>query len=123
MGGRRESTSEEFESEQKQEEVMQAFPSLTRTKGLTCITVGIRVGALLLFALAIAQSVNAADFTVPAGNVAALIAAINTANGNGVADTIHLAAGSTYTLTAVNSDTNGPNGLPDITSNEKEELR
>jgi hypothetical protein len=57
----------------------------------------------------------AADFNCVAGDVACLIDAINTANGTAASDTIHLAAG-TYTLTAVDNDTDGPNGLPSITS-------
>jgi len=54
---------------------------------------------------------------VPAGDVAALVAAINTANGASGDDTIVLAAGSTYSLTAANnSPQHGPNGLPVVTS-------
>jgi hypothetical protein len=49
-------------------------------------------------------------------NVPALIAAINTAEGNGQADTMNLAAGCTYTLTAVDNVTDGPNGLPNVTT-------
>jgi len=49
----------------------------------------------------------AATFHIASGDVAGLVAAINTANGNGEADTINLAAG-TYTLMA--------GGLPAITS-------
>jgi hypothetical protein len=44
-----------------------------------------------------------------------MIAAIHAANGNGAENTITLAAG-TYILTAVDNDTDGPNGLPSITS-------
>jgi hypothetical protein len=44
-----------------------------------------------------------------------LIAAIHEANANGEENTITLAAG-TYTLTAVDNTTDGPNGLPSITS-------
>jgi hypothetical protein len=47
--------------------------------------------------------------------VACLIAAIHEANANGEANTIALEAG-TYTLTAVDNTTDGPNGLPSITS-------
>jgi hypothetical protein len=56
--------------------------------------------------------------TVGAGDVNGLIAAINTANTDGLGDTIQLTAGSTYnlTLTGVNNTTNGPNGLPVITA-------
>jgi hypothetical protein len=60
--------------------------------------------------------VNAAEFNVAADDVAGLIAAINNANDEEVnpgADTIRLAADSTYTLTAAN---NGDTGLPVITS-------
>src|SRR5919109_1570538 len=55
------------------------------------------------------------EFTCAAGDVACLIEAITQANSTGVATTITLEAG-TYTLTAVNNTTNGPNGLPSITS-------
>jgi hypothetical protein len=55
------------------------------------------------------------DFTCAAGDVACLIDAINQANGNGEANTITLEAG-TYTLTAVDNDTDDPNGLPSVTS-------
>jgi hypothetical protein len=47
--------------------------------------------------------------------VACLIAAISTANSNGEVNTIRLQAG-TYTLRAPDNDTDGPNGLPSITS-------
>ena len=63
---------------------------------------------------------RAAVFDVPAGDVAALIAAINAANANAEADTINLAPGSVYTLTA--ADNFGPecqtvgNGLPIVTT-------
>lgn len=54
--------------------------------------------------------------TIPVGcDVAALIAAINTANGNAEDDVIELAAGCTYTLTAVDNNSPGANGLPLIT--------
>ena len=61
-------------------------------------------------------SPQAATFNIPAGDVDALIAAINSANANGEDDTINLAAG-TYTLTEVDNDTDGPNGLPSIVTN------
>ena len=61
------------------------------------------------------------NWTVPCsgsgGGTAGLIARINDANTGGGANTINLAAGCTYTLTAVNNSTaNGANGLPLITS-------
>ena len=78
------------------------------------LRLAVLIGAFLsvMSGLTISQ---AATFKIPAGNVEALIAAINTANGNGEADTIKLAAG-TYTLTEVNNITEGQNGLPSITS-------
>jgi hypothetical protein len=69
---------------------------------------------LLVGLLSLARTSQAADFACPAGDVACLIAAINTANANGEANTITLEAG-TYTLTAVDNDTDGPNGLPSVT--------
>ena len=48
------------------------------------------------------------------GDADALISAITTANTNNQADTILLAFGCTYTLTAINNNTFGPNGLPAI---------
>ncbi|MDR4503738.1 MAG: right-handed parallel beta-helix repeat-containing protein [Candidatus Scalindua sp.] len=53
--------------------------------------------------------------SVPTGDAAALIDAINTANSNNKDDTIYL-QGGTYTLTKKDNDTNGPNGLPSVTS-------
>lgn len=43
-----------------------------------------------------------------------LIAALTTANQNGQPDTLELAADCTYTLTVVENETNGPNGLPSV---------
>lgn len=57
---------------------------------------------------------QAATFTIPCGDVAALITAIDTANSNNQPDTIDLATGCTYTLTAVHNTTDGPNGLPTV---------
>src|SRR5262249_20276363 len=53
-------------------------------------------------------------FNIASGDVAGLIAAIDTANANGEADTINLAAG-TYTLTTA-PYAGGNAGLPTITS-------
>jgi predicted outer membrane repeat protein len=79
----------------------------------------VRVGWLvmieIIFAMAFASGVQAAEFTCPAGNVACLTNAIITANANGQANTIHLAAG-TYTLVAADNSTDAPNGLPVIAS-------
>src|SRR5262245_18463153 len=54
-----------------------------------------------------------------AGSVADLIDDINAANLTPEADTITLAAGKTFTLTAVNNTTDGGNGLPVIAAGEK----
>lgn len=54
--------------------------------------------------------------TVPAGDAAALIAAINTANGNSEADTIVLGGGS-YSYEVPDNYWYGPNALPAISSN------
>ncbi len=75
---------------------------------------GLRV-ALLIGALGLARPLPAAEFSCPAGDVACLIDAITQANTNGEANTITLETG-TYTLTAVDNTTDGPNGLPVITS-------
>src|SRR5262245_46805656 len=73
------------------------------------------VAALVVSALASARLAQAADFACAAGDVACLINAINQANANGEANTITLEAG-TYPLTAVDNLTDGPNGLPSVTS-------
>src|SRR5438067_4592159 len=70
----------------------------------------------LLAILGLSHTVQAADFTCTGGDVACLIAAINTANVNGQANAITLAAGR-YSLTAADNIIDGvPNGLPSITS-------
>ena len=66
---------------------------------------------LMLFA---AGHLSAAVFTIDDHDVAGLIAAINAANTNGVADAINLATNGTYTLTAADNASNGGNGLPVI---------
>jgi hypothetical protein len=85
-----------------------------------CHTLGIRrnvavlIMATLIGLLVLSQGSQAAEFTCVAGDVACLIDAIHTANANGEENTITLAAG-TYTLTALDNNTDGPNGLPSIT--------
>lgn len=72
--------------------------------------------ALIFFCLAfsvLSERTQAATLNVPDGDVAGLIAAINAANASPAPNTINLAAGGTYTLTAIN---NGVNGLPAITN-------
>src|SRR5262249_15441022 len=75
---------------------------------------GIACGVMLLGLVSLTPLSQAADVTCTAGDVTCLIAAINTANANGEANTITLEAG-TYTLTAVDNTTDGPNGLPSVT--------
>jgi hypothetical protein len=75
---------------------------------------GMAYGVLLLSLVSLAPLSQAADFACASGDVACLIDAINQANANGEANTITLEA-DTYTLTAVDNDTEGPNGLPSIT--------
>ena len=71
----------------------------------------------ICLAVVVPVAAQAAIFNIPDGDMAGLIAAINTANGNGQADAINLASGGTYTLTAVNnSGYYGATGLPVITS-------
>lgn len=53
----------------------------------------------------------AANFNIPDGDTAALVQAITTADNNGEADTITLAAGSTYSIT---TPTDGNQALPSI---------
>ncbi|MFN2477336.1 MAG: hypothetical protein ABR526_13465 [Chthoniobacterales bacterium] len=64
------------------------------------------------------SAVQAATFNIADGDVAALKNAIAAANSNGADDIINLAAGGTYTLTAVDNTTSGPNGLPDTQGEE-----
>lgn len=56
-----------------------------------------------------------ASYTAATG--AELIAAINAANSSAAADSITLASGATFSLTAVNNTTNGATGLPTIAAN------
>ncbi len=77
-----------------------------------------RLLAYIAFGAAVPNVAYSAVFDIASGDVPALIAAINAANdeaSNPGADTINLAAG-TYTLEAPAEFTDGPNGLPSITS-------
>jgi hypothetical protein len=76
-------------------------------RGIACV-------GLLVSLVSLAPPSQAADFVCASGAVACLIDAINQANANGEANTITLEAG-TYTLTAVDNNTDGPNGLPSVT--------
>jgi hypothetical protein len=73
------------------------------------------VVAVLLGLLGLARPVDAAEFSCAAGDVACLISAMHAVNASWTASTIVLAAGR-YALTAVDNDTDGPTGLPSITS-------
>ena len=79
-------------------------------KRLTMIT------QITILVMLVSSPVNAAEFNISSGDVNALIEAINISNANNEDDTINLEAG-TYTLTEVNNNTYGVNGLPAITSN------
>jgi hypothetical protein len=78
---------------------------------------GISTISIVGLALALAAPVvQGATFTCAAGDVQCLIIAINQANTNlQPENTIHLEAG-TYTLTNIDNNADGPNGLPSITS-------
>ena len=73
---------------------------------------------LLLTLLVHTQPAAAATITVGCGNtrVAELIAAIEQANSTPAADTIELAADCIYTLTTAHNTTEGPTGLPVIST-------
>ena len=73
------------------------------------------LAATVAMAAGLGGAAEAAVFHCGSGDTACLIAAINTANANGSASTIILEAG-TYALSAVDNTTEGPNGLPVITS-------
>ena len=77
----------------------------------------VKIISLLSFLSLLISSVPAhsAVFNISSGDVAGLIAVINTANANGEENTIILEAG-TYTLTAVHNTDGLANGLPVITS-------
>jgi hypothetical protein len=75
----------------------------------------------IMLILGALESIHAAEFFCPSGNVSCLIAAINASNQNGQENTINLEAG-TYTLRTIDNNIvgpegllEGPNGLPSIT--------
>jgi len=77
---------------------------------------GVALGAAFGLTLAAPPPAQAKTFECGAGDVLCLTAAIVEANTNGQSEnTIFLDAG-TYSLTAVDNNTDGPNGLPSITS-------
>ena len=75
----------------------------------------IRIASLLFVLYVFISSVPAhsAVFNISSGDVTGLIAAINAANSNGEENTINLERGN-YTLTAVQNNADGPNGLPSV---------
>src|SRR5262249_34484834 len=76
---------------------------------------GIACGVLLLSLVSLAPLSSAADFACATGDVECLIAVINQANANGETNTSTLEVG-VYRLAVVDNTTDGPNGLPSITS-------
>jgi hypothetical protein len=74
---------------------------------------GAIVALIIILSFATSQTTYAATINVLAGDVPGLIAAINTANTNGEDDIINL-AGGTYSLTVIDNNTSGDNGLPSI---------
>ncbi len=89
-----------------------------RTISLVRIALGASAGFLGLAVAPAAMASAAPPINVPcSGQQAALVAAINTANGSG-GGAINLATGCTYTLNKylIPPSPNGPNGLPVITT-------
>ncbi|MBI5033206.1 MAG: hypothetical protein HZB51_22025 [Chloroflexi bacterium] len=80
------------------------------------LTLTINLALVLVVAFFLApRPVRAATIVVPCGDVAALVAALNTANSTSEATVIELAAGCAYTLTVPNNTGyKGNNGLPQI---------
>ncbi|HEX9869572.1 MAG TPA: hypothetical protein VGC99_13445, partial [Candidatus Tectomicrobia bacterium] len=88
---------------------------MDRARGSACKGMTGLVMATLLGLLGLVPPTYPAELSCAAGDVTCLITAIHTANSNGETNTITLAAGF-YTLTTVDHDTDGPTGLPSITS-------
>lgn len=80
----------------------------------TLYQIGSSLILLIIAGIFTARPAYAASFTVACNDIAGLIAAINTANSNGEADTITLANNCTYTLATADNSANGPSGLPAI---------
>src|ERR1041385_1282234 len=75
----------------------------------------IRILVLVVAILTLSYVAEAATFTCSSGDVACIVSAIHTANTNGQANTIILAAG-TYRPTVVDNFTDGPTEFPSIAS-------
>ena len=74
------------------------------------------IALAVVLALTVSRGAAAASIDCGAGDVQCLIAALNQASADPQhKTTIHL-AGGTYALTDVDNNTDGPNGLPSITS-------
>ena len=80
----------------------------------TLYQIGLSLILLIIAGTFTARPAYAAAFTVACNDIAGLIAAINTANSNGEADTITLADNCTYALATADNTANGPSGLPAI---------
>jgi Right handed beta helix region len=107
---------ERFEAlEQRMEQVQQRTYTVERRRRWWRLPWRGAVVVALGLALVLPLTVQAKTFHCNAGDVKCLIDAINQANANGEKNTIRLQAG-TYTLTVVDNDTEGPTGLPVITS-------
>ena len=87
-------------------------PLTNRPKHLTRV-----VGFTVMLALTLAYTAQARTIHCGAEDVQCLIVAINEANDDGHHKTTIRLAPGTYTLTNADNDTDGPNGLPSITSN------
>ena len=81
-----------------------------------------RICSFAAVLMCMSGAAQSATFNISGGNVASLISAINTCNTNNEDDTINLTAHATYSLTAVNNSTDGPNGLPVIRSDNNHSL-
>ena len=77
---------------------------------------GVLLALATLALIGVPRLAAAGNWTV--NSVADLIAAINAANRAGGANTITLARGATFTLTAVNNTADGPTGLPVIAAKD-----
>ncbi len=88
---------------------------VARSTGVRIVLATI-LGLVSLTSLPWTPSVRAAVTAIPAGDIAALIAAINAANANPDADEISLADNATYTLTEYDNILVGDNGLPVIST-------
>src|SRR5262245_25587618 len=104
---------ERFAASERQTEPWQHHARMGAQRRRWCL--GIAWAGLLLSLVSLVQLGEARDFACTAGGVACLIDALNQANANGEANTITLDVG-TYSIGTVDNDTDGPNGLPSITS-------